>query len=48
MMTNGELELVIANEDEKLMLRKLEEVLNDENAFPETSRHSLLKIIGTS
>ncbi len=46
MMANEELELVTADENEKLMLRKLEEVLNNENAFPEVTHHLLLKIVG--
>ncbi len=46
MMAYGELELITAREDERPTLRRIEEVLNDEDGFPESAHHSLPKLVG--
>lgn len=45
-MANGKLERITAHEDEKPALRRIEEVINNENAFPQSAHHSLPKIVG--
>ena len=45
MMAYGELELITVREDERPTLRRFEEVLNDEDGFPESAHHSLPKLV---